>query len=207
VTALLLLAACGGDDDDDDGGDSDGATATEQADGDDDTASPDAGDDDGDGEDGEATPAGDDDDDDEATPAGDDDDDDSGDAAYNPCDLMTTEEAGQALGLDVAEGEFTDNDPFYECDWEAASEFEVGSLSVEILTGDDDSREYYYELTTDADEIDGLGERAQFDDLIGLEVILDDINLNISMINFELEDDEVKTRSVALAELLLDRIE
>jgi hypothetical protein len=192
--AALLLAACGGDDDDDGGGN--GPTATEAVDGGDDDDG--GGDDDGDGGEETSPPDG-----------GGDDDDDGGGGGGNGdvpdvCALLTTDEVSDALGVPVGEGEQSNTDPFFICNWLETEAFD--SVSLQVLTGDDDSREFYYELTEDAEELDGLGDRAHYDEIIGVEVITDNYLLAVSISSSDLSDDEVRERSIDLAEKALERL-
>jgi hypothetical protein len=175
--AALFLAACGGDDDDDGGG---GATATEAADG---------GDDDDGGDAATPTP------DNRPTPE-----------VPDVCALLTTDEVSEALGAAVGEGEQTNTNPFFICNWLETDGF--ASVTLEVLTGSSDSREFYFTLTTDAEELEGLGNAAHYDAaLVGVEVLTEDYLLGLSISSSDLGDDERRESSIELAETALGRLE
>jgi hypothetical protein len=146
ATLALLGAACGGGDDDDSGDDL-VATATEDSgDGDDDS---------GDEETPEPT----------AEDTGDDDGgDDSSEDAVDACSLITTDEAEEALGAPVGDGEAQDFPPVYGCSYRTADG--VGLVAVSVVVFDDaDQAEAVYDLAIDNNdyqEIDGIGDRAYF---------------------------------------------
>jgi hypothetical protein len=147
LAALALLgAACGGDDDDDTGADGGAATAT--------IDSSDGGDDGSDETPGPTT-----------EDAGDDGSgDDSSEDAVDACSLITKDEAVEALGAPVGDGEAQDFPPVYGCTYR--TEDGVGLVSVSVVVFDDaDQAEAVYQLAIDNNdypEIDGIGERAYF---------------------------------------------
>jgi len=183
LVGLLLFGACGGgdDDDDDDGG---AQTATQPQDGADS------------GDDGEA-----------ATPTEDSEQDEEEDGAEPPedvCGLLTTQEVSAALDAEVDEGVATDDGTSFTCDWE--DELGLHAMYIDILADSDEANLEYFEATGEAEEIDGLGDRAQYTDLIGLEVLTDHYVVNLRMFAFDLEDDVARERTLALGELVIDRL-
>jgi hypothetical protein len=196
---VLAVSACGGDDADDDAN-GDGPTITAEDGGDDD-------DDDNGNDDATATDTpdgGDDGDDDDG--GGDDDDNGNGSGDVpDLCSLLTPTEIEAATGAAVSEGTLeAEFEPFYSCQWSTES---FDFVSLELFEGDDDERDFYYELTDDAEEVDGLGEKAQYTDLIGLEIMTDDHLLTVSISVSALTEDETFEASRELAEIALGRLE
>jgi len=177
LASLLLLSACGGGDDDDEG---DGGVVTVTAGSGDDE--PDT----------SATPV--------ATPDG---DDDSGDARFDSCELLTADEVSEALGAPVGEGELTDIDPFFDCSWESE---EFDSVSVSVYLASRPEVEAFFDATEDAEPVEGLGDRAQYSGFGFLEVLKGESNITISLINFDIEDDEKLEILKGLAAKVLERL-
>lgn len=197
--ALMLFAACGGGDDDDsssDDGDSE-PTATEAAS-------------DGDGDDGDDGDA-----ESDATPtedAGDDEGDDEGDdggsgGADEACALLTDVEVEFILGGAVTDPEPSDFDPFFSCLWQTEDFSLFRTLSVGVYRDNEDAVEAYYELTTDAEEVVGLGDRAQWssDFIMQVEVLEGNCDLTISISG--LDEEEARNGAIGLAERALGRLE
>ena len=185
LVALLSLAACGGDDDDDATGSSSTATATSAA-----TDSSDS--------ESTGTPGA------TATQGG---NNGGGDTPVDICGLLTLDEVETALGIPVEEGAPSNDGDFYACDWAASDETTFSSLTVEFFAGSDSENEYYFDLTGDAEEINGLGDRAQYTDLIGLEILTDHYEIAISLYAFDLEDAVVRTNTLALGQALIARLD
>jgi hypothetical protein len=196
ILLLLLLAAvaCGGDDDDVTGDDDDSPATSATVDGDDEPTE-DAGDDD-------SEDTGDADDDDDGS---DDDEGDNDGDGPDVCSLLTQDEIQEAIGSEVDDGEPTVNEPFYTCSWFSPEGFDFVTLGV--LTGDDESLEFYFELSDDAEPVEGLGERAQFTSFGGLEVLTDNYDVEISVLAEALDDEGVRQAERELAEIVLDRLE
>jgi hypothetical protein len=206
LAALLVFASCGGGGDDDDSGDSDEPVATdEQGDSDSDDEE------DTEDEDGPTPEDGDDDEEDadEPTPEdeGDDDDDEEGGGGgeIDACALITPEEIEDITGLDVGQGENSDFDPFFSCNFSTET---FDSVQVSVYHASEDEVEAYYELTQDAEEVDGIGERAQFGGLLNLLEVLQgeyDLSIGISAPG-TIEDSETLDMSKELAAIVLDRL-
>jgi hypothetical protein len=202
AAAMLAFAACGGGDDDDDDNGGNGeptAEATEDSD-----SGDDEGDDDGDGgEDDEET-------DEPTEDAGDDDggdDDDGGsDATTAACELLTADEVEDVLGASVGEPEPVEYDEtFYGCSWSTEG---FDSVDISVLEGE--GGESLFDFQNDeAEEVDGLGDRAQwYGDIIGiLEVLEDDYYVSVSIFSAEDDEEVLKEQSIGLAEKILDRLD
>ncbi|MEX0683295.1 MAG: hypothetical protein WD904_08195 [Dehalococcoidia bacterium] len=183
AVAALLLAACGGGDDDDDAGDDGGATATETG------ATDDSGDDGGDAS---------------GDGSGDDGGDDSG-SDFDACTLLTQDEVERVIGP-ADEGLNQNFDPIFSCLW-SADAGGMDYLSVGVFAGSDQELGAFFELTEDGEEIQGLGEGAQFSESFGtLEVLVDGYYVTVNVSMFEREPDEVRDITTGLAERVLGRL-
>lgn len=194
---LALAAACGGDGDDDDGDSEPTAERTDEPDSGDDEDDGGGGDDEG-AETDEPTP-----DEGDGGGGGDDGGGDSGDEGIDVCVLLTTDEIEDALGESVNEGEAQNYDPFSSCYWSTES---FNSVSVSVLTGDDASLEFYYELTDDAKNVEGIGDRAHWTDFGSLEVLVDGYDVDVAVYNTDISDDEALEVAKDLAEIVLERL-
>lgn len=201
---LLVVMACGDDDGGEEAGDGDnGPTATlDGGDGGDDSGDGDDGDDAGDDGDEPTDDAGTGDDDDGSG----DDDGGSGDNGFtgevNPCDLLTVDEVSAALGQPVGEGGLTDFDPFFECDWEGEN---FDSVNLSVYTDERDLVEQYFEVgNEESEQIDGIGEKAYYDDSIipSLEILSGNTDILISLV----ADEDADARSI-LSELAAAAVE
>ncbi|HWC30347.1 MAG TPA: hypothetical protein VG845_09725 [Dehalococcoidia bacterium] len=124
--------------------------------------------------------------------------------AIEICDIVSRDEASEALGRDVLEGEYSvDNFNEATCEWEAEDDF--GTISVEVRNGDPERFTEFYEFT-DGEPVQGIGNRAKWDDTQGLEVLTDDYYIGVFTVNFSLSDEERRERSIDLAEQVLDRL-
>lgn len=187
AVAALLLAACGGGDDDDNAGDDGGATATE-ADATDD-AGDDGGDDGGDG-------------------STDDGADNASGSDFDVCTLLTRDEVERVIGP-ADEGLNQNFDPIFSCLW-SADAGGVDYVSVGVFAGSDEEVEAFFELTQDAEEVQGIGDRAQFSDTIGigtLEVLVDGYDVSVSVAMLERDRDEARDITTGLAERVLGRLQ
>jgi len=138
---------------------------------------------------------------------GDDSGDDSGGNGdvVDACALLTEEEVGAVLGTSVPVGEPQNFDPFFGCSW-ITETFDSADISVTV----GDAGESLYEFNNDdAEEIDGLGDRAQYlTGLLGLlEVLKGDYYLSVSVNSFEMEDDDIRDASIELAEHAVARLD
>ncbi len=192
LIALLTIAACGGDDDDLSGND---PAATEESDdgdgGDDETAEPtedDGGDDGGD----------------EDTPEPTEDDGDRGDPPVDVCDLLTTDEAERTLGDPVDDPAPDNSDPYFSCTWETEN---FDDVTIEIFAESEQERESYYSATFEPEEISGMGNKAQYTDLIGLEVMTDNYVVTVTIFDFDLDEDEKRDLTLGLGERVLGRLD
>lgn len=186
--AALVLAACGGgDDDDDDGGDDTGPTATEADDSGDDGGDDDSGDDDDGGDDDSG-----------------DDDDGGSDGDVDVCSLLSDDEVSAVLGS-APEGEAANFDPFFDCSW-ITEDFNSINLSVAVGPGGESLFEFNND---DAEEIDGLGDRAQYlSGILGvLEVLEGDYYISVSVTGSDLDEDERRDASIELADHALGRLD
>ena len=197
----LTLVACGGDDDDDGSEDSESTvTAAEETDEDDDAdeeeATPDEGDE-GEGE--EATPT------DDDGEEGDEDDGDSSGASVDACTLLTQEEVNAAMGVEMQVSEPQNFPPVFSCSWTGPA---LESVSISVLYGNEEALNTYYDHAEDAEEVDGLGNRAQWIPgiLNFLEVQTDDYVLDVSVNAPEMGDEQAKTIAIDFAELALERV-
>lgn len=192
---LVLATACGGGDDDSLGADDGTPTAQPSADLGDDQAT-----DTGDGVDSEPT----------ATEA---DSDETGSANgflgedVDPCTLLTPEEINDITGFSVGEGEDTTTDPFWSCEWNA----DEGSsdVAVYVYTGStQDDLDLVYGLSDDGEPVDGLGVKAKWRTTFSpvLEVLTDKYSLSIYVASPEMETAELKTTSINLAEVVIERL-
>lgn len=188
LAALMLFAACGGGDDDDDTGDHNSPTATE--DGGDASEDPTDGSSDDPTEEPTEVSGG-----DGGSSAGD----------VDSCSLLEDDEIEAATGATVDGSEPTQSGDFFDCDWDLNGG--LGYLNVSVLTGDDVQLEEYYSLTQDAEEIDGIGKKAQYDGIIGAETLLDDYEVTVSMFIATLEDADKREASIALLRKVVDRLE
>jgi hypothetical protein len=105
-------------------------------------------------------------------------DDSSAVEAFDACAIITREEAAAALGAPVAPGEssvanFTD----YKCHWESEDGF--GHITIDVLTGNLAARTDWFEYA-DGQPIDGIGDRAKWDDIAGLEVLTSKYEIGVT---------------------------
>lgn len=122
----------------------------------------------------------------------------------NVCDLLSNEEVSAALGSEVSEPVRQDFPPFFSCYW-TAEEFD--SLSVSVFSGSESEAEAYYELTAGAQDVEGLGDRAQFSDFGTLEILAGRYDVSITLFDIDLEDDAQTIEAARpIAELVLDRL-
>jgi hypothetical protein len=192
IAALLLLSACG--DDDDSGADEEVEAG----------ASLDAGEDDPSEEATDATDDGDGDSTQGEDDAGDDDSGSDG-RTVDACSLLTAEELSEAMGVSMEAEEPQNFDPIFSCQWSGPA---LESVSLSVLYGGEDELNTYYEMSEDSEDVDDLGERAQWTAgiLNFLEVQTDDYILDVSVNAPELEDEEAKKRAIQFAELAMDRV-
>jgi hypothetical protein len=201
LAALIALSACGGDDDDDTANDA----------GDEPTAAADA-------TDGDAEPANETDhaDEDEGEGDGDEGDEDDGDdddaSGEHACDLLTAEEVSAAVGLEVGEGrDYLAAAPdATQCEWMAT---DGGTVYAEVLT---EGGQGYYEAVTfgiddpdaafQAEEVEGIGDEAVFDDLGVLQVVDGDNYVSVQIVFFPSEIDDL-TAARGLAEEILAKLQ
>ncbi len=120
------------------------------------------------------------------------------------CSLVSREEAAETLGLPVLEGvgsvdNFTDS----TCQWPSEDDF--GEISVEVRSGDPARFTEFYELA-EGESVEGLGDRAKWDGIQGLEVLTSDYYVNVFTINFSVDEAELRQRSITLAQTVLDRL-
>ncbi len=195
LVSLLALSACGGDDDDT-GGDG-GSTAT-------------ATDDSGDGDDGGDDTATETEDAGEPTDDGGDDGDDVGgiltgsDANPAACELLTTDEIIEETGFEVGDGEPQEYaEGFYGCSWGSEN---FDSVDITMLS---EGGEGLYEFNNDnAEEIDGLGDQAQYSSefLAILEVLDGDYYLSVAVNSSTAEAGAIREAVLNLARIALDRL-
>lgn len=129
--------------------------------------------------------------------------DDNGDSGeFNACSLITREEVMQALGEEVTEGVQENADPFFSCRFESE---DFDSVSVSYVTGEREDIEEYFELGNEESEtIEGLGERAYWDeDFNDLEVLTGVQYLSVSISADGVDEFEVAR---SLAERALGRL-
>jgi hypothetical protein len=193
VLALaLMVAACG---DDDDLTPNLTATPASTAD--------DGGDDGGD-------------DDPTATDEGDDGDDDGGDEEtpnfeeqgdlLNACELITKDEVEATLGGPSEEPDPSYIGEFSDCSWEGL-DFSY-SVSISVLQSGREAAELLYGLgAEDYEEVDGLGEEAQWSDGF-LDVLEGDYNISMTIFIFssDIDDTQKLEQAKALAAKALDRL-
>lgn len=137
---------------------------------------------------------------------------DTAGAPFDPCSVLTAEGAGQALGKPVEEGVRIDDPtlvpPSYRCDWieigDTSSAAEL--VSVEAVPGDQAALDDYYSQLSDAPEVPDLGVRAHYDDLFGLEVMMDGYILAVTVIA-DYEPEELRQRTVDLGRIIVDRLD
>lgn len=125
--------------------------------------------------------------------------------AIDACSLLTEEDLTGALGADPGEGEAQDFAPFHLCEWSVEGTNDL--LFLEIASGTDEELEEYFELTTDAEEITDIGDRAQWDGRFGtLEVIDDGYDVIVTLAVDGVSEDETFARVRTLAETVLGRL-
>ena len=117
---------------------------------------------------------------------------------------MSRQEAAETLGLPVLEGEgsvanLTDS----TCRWPSEDGF--GEISVGVRSGDPARFTEFYEFT-EGEPVEGLGDRAKWDSTQGLEVLTSDYYVGVFTINFSADEAELRQRSFALAQSVLDRL-
>jgi len=156
-------------------------------------------------------------DDDSGDDTGDDDDaadDDSGDDAAagaggddtDVCALASEDEIQDILGEPVTADDDGSGRPFYQCTWQAES---FTTAYVTVYVDDQDTLEEYFGFTENAEEIDGLGDRAQWSPTLGvLEILVEDYDLTVQLVDLTgNEDDVVLANATAIAELILERLD
>lgn len=194
LAALMVFSACGGGDDDDSGGSDEPAATEEQDEGEDE-----------DEEEEEPTP---DEEEEEPTPADEDEDEDDGGGSgdgEDVCALITEEEVEEITGLAVGDGENQDFDPFFSCNYSTET---FDTVQVDVFHGSEEEVELYYELTEDAEEVDGIGDRAQWGGFIKqLEVLEGEYDVTIWISASTIEEDEALEMSKELAQIVLDNLD
>lgn len=129
---------------------------------------------------------------------------DEGDGDFDVCALMTEEEVADIIGFDTTSSSSNDFDPFFGCKYD----FDSGNVSISVYRDDREVVEAFYELTADAEQVDGVGDRAQYTELFDqLEVLDGNYDITVSVFSFDGES-EVDTLELdkELAQLLLDRL-
>lgn len=186
LAALLLSAACGGGDDDDSSGDDTSPTVTREG-GSSDDATQEPTEDSGD-----ASQT------DEPT------EEPSEGSGGNACDLLSSSDIEQAFGESYDDGAENDYEPFLTCTWTSET---FNNVTVTLYHDDASSVEFYYELTQDAQEIDGIGERAQWSDTGSFEFLVDDeTDVTLSIFNTDLDDAAQLAAAKELAQKILDEL-
>jgi hypothetical protein len=200
LAMALIQAACGGDDDDGSSEDSEAtvtaADKTDEEDDDDPTEVPPEEGDEGEGD--EATPT-------EDEEGGDGDEGSATGKNVDACTLLTQEEVNTAMGVEMQVGEPQNLDPVFSCQWTGPA---LESVGVSVLYGTEDALNTYYDLAEDSEQVEGLGNRAQWS--VGIlnfiEVQTDEYVLDVVVNSAELEDEQTKTIAIDLAELTLERV-
>jgi uncharacterized protein DUF3558 len=124
--------------------------------------------------------------------------------AVDPCTIVSREEAAETLGMAVHDGEFTvANFDQGTCRWPSESDF--GEISVEVRNGDPARFTEFYE-SDQGEPVEGVGDRAQWFPVQGLQVLTDEYFVGVFTINVSEEETVMRDRSIALAQNLLDRL-
>lgn len=183
AVAMLLFAGCGGGDDDTTGAT---VTASSQA-----TSAA-----------GTATePA------DETPEATDDPGDDGagGSTDIDACSLLTADEAALTLGADVSDGESQDQPPFVGCLWTSTTSFDF--VQVSVYQADREGLDVLYALSTTAEPVGGVGDKAQWTGVNkALEVLSGNIDLIIEVRATDMSEEDAKFQATGLAERALGRL-
>ena len=123
------------------------------------------------------------------------------------CSLLTAQEVSEALAQEVAEGKpsLAGNADASACEWSGGSV----SAILEVLT---EGGAAWYESVNfgqddepDKEPVEGIGDKAVFDDIGVLDVLEGDKMLSLQIILFFSEVDELEAAKV-LAEIVLDRL-
>lgn len=121
------------------------------------------------------------------------------------CAIVSREEAAATLGKAVLEGEpSVSNLVEFTCDWDSEDDF--GEISVEVRAGDPKRFTEFYEYGNRGEPVQGIGDRAEWDDTHGLEVLTSDYFVQVFTVNNLLDDSERLARSVDLAKTVLGRL-
>jgi hypothetical protein len=140
---------------------------------------------------------------------GDDDDDDadsspSSNAPVDLCALLTSAEVSEALGESVVEVVEEHSEPIFGCYWRTEADLQGADFAtVQLLDG---ANEVIYGLTAGAEEISGLGQRAQYSDLVGLEVLTSDYYVNVQVSHPDLDEAATREQTLALGQLVIQRL-
>jgi hypothetical protein len=124
-------------------------------------------------------------------------------ASVEACSLLTAQEVSEALAQEVAEGKpsLATNANASACEWSGGSV----SAILEVLT---EGGAAWYESVNFGQEdepIEGIGDKAGFDDIGVLDVVEADRMLSLQIILFFSEVDELEAAK-SLAQIALDRL-
>jgi hypothetical protein len=128
-------------------------------------------------------------------------------ASVEACSLLTAQEVSEALAQEVAEGKpsLATNANASACEWSGGSV----SAILEVLT---EGGAAWYESVNfgqddepDKEPVEGIGDKAVFDDIGVLDVLEGDRMLSLQIILFFSEVDELEAAK-SLAQIALDRL-
>jgi hypothetical protein len=121
------------------------------------------------------------------------------------CAIVSRDEAAVTVGGTVRNGEpSVANFSEFTCQWQAEDGF--GEISVEVRAGDPKRFTEFYEYGDPGEPVEDIGERAEWDDVYGLEVLTQDYFVGVFTVTFSLDDAERQRRSITLAQEVLGRL-
>ena len=123
-------------------------------------------------------------------------------AEFDVCSLLTAREASAATGEAVADGSDNSDSTSFFCEWTG----DRSNVSLEVVTGTAQERETFFEQHNVGAPIDGLGNRAQFTTVSGVDVLTDEYYVGVTVLSLGFTEDQRKQQSRSLAELVLTRL-
>lgn len=124
--------------------------------------------------------------------------------AFDVCAVISREEAGAALGVPVVAGKpnvanFTD----FECHWESEDGF--GHITIDVRTGTLAARTDWFEYA-DGEPIDGIGDRAKWEEIAGLEVLTTKYEIGVTGLHPQQDRSRRQEIFIELARTVLARL-
>ena len=124
--------------------------------------------------------------------------------AFDVCAVISREEAGAVLGVPVVAGKpNVANFTGFECHWESEDGF--GHITIDVRTGTLAARTDWFEYA-DGEPIDGIGDRAKWEEVAGLEVLTSKYEIGVTGLHPQQDRSRRQEIFIELARTVLARL-